>query len=149
MKILATNKLAYHNYFIEDTFEAGISLEGSEVKSLRQSKVDLKESFVLITRNNELILKNMFISPYEKTSTYKLDEKRDRKLLMHKSEIAKLLTKVQQKGFTLVPLKVYLNGKYIKIQVGLCKGKHTYDKKDVLMEKDKIREMQRDMKNHT
>lgn len=146
MKILATNRVANHNYFILQTFEAGIVLEGCEVKSLRAGKADLKDAFVLVTSAGELMLKNMYIAPYEKAGIVKLDDRRDRKLLMHKQEIAKLKDKVQQKGFTLVPLKVYLKDQYVKVDIGLAKGKHTYDKKDSLKEKDLEREVRRELK---
>lgn len=146
MKILATNRVANHNYFILQTFEAGIVLEGCEVKSLRAGKADLKDAFVLVTSAGELMLKNMYIAPYEKAGIVKLDDRRDRKLLMHKQEIAKLKDKVQQKGFTLVPLKVYLKDQYVKVDIGLAKGKHTYDKKDSLKEKDLEREARRELK---
>jgi len=147
MKILATNRIANYNYFILETFEAGVVLEGREVKSLRAGKLDLKDSFVLITSSDEMIVKNMYIAFYEKAQGSHLDDRRDRKLLMHKNQISKLRTKVQQKGLTLIPLKVYLKDKYVKIEVGLAKGKHTYDKKDTLIEKDKLRDAQRELKN--
>ena len=147
MKILATNRIANYNYFILETFEAGVVLEGSEVKSLRAGKVDLKDSFILITSSDEMILKNVYIASYEKAQNSHLNDRRDRKLLMHKSEISKLRTKVQQKGLTLIPLKVYLQDKFVKIEVGLAKGKHLYDKKDSLIEKDKLRDAERELKS--
>lgn len=147
MKILATNRIANYNYFILETFEAGIVLEGSEVKSLRSGKTDLRDSFILITGANEMVVKNIYIAPYEKAQNSHLDDRRDRKLLMRKTEIAKLRTKVQQKGLTLIPLKLYLKDEYVKVEVGLARGKHTYDKKDVLMEKDKARDAERELKN--
>lgn len=146
MKILATNRIANHNYFILQTFEAGIVLEGCEVKSLRAGKADLKDSFVLVTSTGELVLKNMYIAPYEKAGIVKLDDRRDRKLLMHKQEISRLKDKVQQKGLTIVPLKVYLKDQYVKVDIGLAKGKHTYDKKDSLKEKDLEREARRELR---
>lgn len=147
MKVLATNRIANYNYFILEAFETGIVLEGSEVKSLRAGKADLRDTFILITSANEMIVKNMYIAPYEKAQNSHIDERQDRKLLMHKSEIAKLKAKVKQKGLTLIPLKVYLKDEYVKIEIGLAKGKHEYDKKDVLMEKDKLRDAQRELKN--
>lgn len=146
MKILATNRIANHNYFILQTFEAGIVLEGCEVKSLRAGKADLKEAFVLVTSAGELVLKNMYVAPYEKAGIVKLKDRRDRKLLMHKQEITRLKQKVQQKGFALVPLKVYLKDQHVKVEIGLAKGKHTYDKKESLKEKDLEREARRELK---
>lgn len=147
MKILATNRIANHNYYILETFETGMVLEGCEVKSLRAGKADLKDSFILITNSNEMFVKNMYIAPYEKATNTHLEDRRDRKLLMHKTELAKLKAKVQQKGLTLVPLKLYLKNQYVKVEVGLAQGKHAYDKKDVLMEKDKLRDAERELKN--
>lgn len=149
MKLIANNKEAYHNYFVLDTFEAGICLIGSEVKSMRGGWCNLKDSFVTITHNNEMLVKNMFIKAYEKSSVFTPDERRERKLLMHKSEINKIKVKLREKGFTLVPLKCYFKDSRAKIELGLCKGKHTYDKKATLQEKDKRRELEREIKNYT
>ncbi len=149
MKQVATNKKAYHNYFVLKTFEAGISLVGCEVKSIRQGEISLADSFVVISKDDEIFVKNMYIKPYEKTTAYVPDARRSRKLLMHKSEIQKLHARVKEKGLTLMILSVYFNGKRVKLEVGLCQGKHTYDKKKVLAEKDRVRDMQREIKNYT
>jgi len=148
MKIITNNKKAHFNYFVESTLEAGISLLGPEVKSLRAGSCSLDESFIYITKNLEVFIKNMFIKKFDYSTNITFDEKRDRKLLLHKNEISKLGSKVKEKGFTLVPLKVYFNGKNIKVEIGLCKGKHTYDKKDSLKEKDLKREMDRTLKSY-
>ncbi len=148
MRIIATNKQAYHNYFVLSTYEAGLVLVGSEVKSVRLGNVNLKDSFVLI-RGGEAFVKNMHIKAYEKTTAFAVDDKRDRKLLLDKNEILKLGQQVKEKGLTIVPLKVYFNNQYVKLEIGLCKGKHTYDKKRVLADKDVERDMQRQMKNYS
>ena len=145
-KIIATNKKAYHDYFVEDTIEAGIVLEGSEVKSIRLGSVNLKDSFVFI-KKGEPFLCNAHVSPYTKGSIFNPDARRDRKLLLHKDEIRKLRAKVEQKGYTLVPLKIYFQQALVKVEIGLCRGKHTYDKKRTLMEKDVQRERDRAIKN--
>lgn len=148
MKTVATNKKAYHNYFVLKTYEAGIELVGCEVKSLRRGEVSLADSFVTISSGDEVFVKNMYIKPYEKATQYIPDARRSRKLLLHKSEIKKLHSKVIEKGITLMVLSLYLEGKYVKVELGLCQGKHLYDKKKVLAEKDKIRDMQRELKNY-
>lgn len=148
MKIVATNKKAYHDYFILDTIECGIVLVGSEVKSVRLGNVNLKDSFCSITQQNEVFVKGMHIKNYEKASAFLEDEKRNRKLLLNKHEINKLATKVKQSGFTLVPLKVYLKDSLVKVEIGLAKGKHTYDKKESLKEKDIMRDTSRILKNY-
>ena len=148
MKIVATNKKAYHDYFILDTVECGIVLVGSEVKSVRLGNVNLKDSFCSITSQNEVFVKGMHIKNYEKASAFLEDEKRNRKLLLNKHEINKLASKVKQSGFTLVPLKVYLKDSLVKIEIGLAKGKHTYDKKESLKEKDIMRDTSRILKNY-
>ena len=148
MKIVATNKKAYHDYFILDTIECGIVLVGSEVKSVRLGNVNLKDSFCSITQQNEVFVKGMHIKNYEKASAFLEDEKRNRKLLLNKHEINKLASKVKQSGFTLVPLKVYLKDSLVKIEIGLAKGKHTYDKKESLKEKDIMRDTSRILKNY-
>ena len=145
-KIVATNKKAYHDYFVEDTVEAGIVLEGSEVKSIRQGSVNLKDSYVFI-KKGEPYLCNAHVSPYDKGGAFNPEPRRDRKLLLHKDEIRKLRAKVEQKGYTLVPLKIYFSGSLVKVEVGLCRGKHTYDKKRTLIEKDVQRERERAIKN--
>ncbi|MBE5737296.1 MAG: SsrA-binding protein SmpB [Clostridiales bacterium] len=147
-KTISLNRQATHEYFILEKYEAGIVLEGSEVKSLRLGSVNLKDSFCVI-QNGELIIKNMHIALYEKAGAFNTkDAKRDRKLLLHKSEIIKLHAKVTQKGLTLVPLRLYFNQSLIKIELGLCQGKHTFDKKRSIMEKDIKREKERELKNY-
>ena len=134
-KILVKNKKARHEYFIEETYEAGIALAGSEVKSIRAGKANIKEAFVRIL-NNEAFIYNMHISPYEKGNTFNQDPLRTRKLLLHKKEIVKLMSLVAQKGLTLVPLAVYLKNGLVKIEVGVARGKKLYDKRQTLMERD-------------
>ena len=147
-KTISLNRQATHEYFILEKYEAGIVLEGSEVKSLRLGSVNLKDSFCVI-QNGELIIKNMHIALYEKAGAFNTkDAKRDRKLLLHKNEIIKLHAKVTQKGLTLVPLRIYFNQSLIKIELGLCQGKHTFDKKRSIMEKDIKREKERELKNY-
>ena len=147
-KIICLNKSANHEYFILERVEAGIVLEGSEVKSLRLGNVNLKDSFCLIY-NGELFIKNMHIALYDKAGAFNTkDSRRDRKLLLHRDEIIKLNSKVAQKGLTLVPLKLYLKQALIKMELGLCQGKHTYDKKRSIMEKDIKREKERELKNY-
>ena len=147
MKIIATNKKAYFDYFIISTFEAGIVLAGSEVKSIRLGHNNLKDSFITFS-HNEAFIKNMHISNYKDATIDKLDEKRSRKLLLNSSEIAKLISKTQEKGFTCVPLKIYLKDNLIKIEIALAKGKHLYDKKKTLAEKDIKRETERELKKY-
>lgn len=141
-KLIAQNKKARHDYFIEDTYEAGIALAGTEVKSCRQSKVNLRDSYVGI-KNGEAFAYNMHISPYEKGNIFNRDPVRPRKLLLHKREIMKLLGLTAQKGYTLVPTKMYLKRGKVKLEVGVAKGKHTYDKRHDLKEKAIKREMER------
>ena len=129
IKLIANNKKAYHDYFIEDTYEAGISLHGTEVKSLRMGKCSVKESFVRI-ENGEVFIYGMHISPYEKGNIFNKDPMRVKKLLMHRYEINKIEGKIAEKGYTLVPLKVYFKGSLVKIEVGLARGKKLYDKRD-------------------
>ncbi len=148
-KTICLNKAATHEYFILERVEAGIVLEGAEVKSVRLGNCQLKDSFCLI-ENGEMIIKNMHIAVYDKAGAFNSrDSRRARKLLLHKSEIAKLRAKVTQKGLTIVPLKLYLKQALIKIELGLCQGKHTYDKKRTKMEKDILREKEREVKNYT
>ena len=136
MKILIDNRLARHEYFIEDTIEAGIVLDGGEVKSLKGGNANLSDSFCLIA-NGEVFIKNAHVAVYDKSSAYNVkDSRRDRKLLLNKREIIRLKQKVAEKGYTLVPLKLYLKDALIKVELGVCKGKHTYDKKQTLKEKD-------------
>ena len=146
MKIIANNKKAHFNYFVESTLEAGISLLGPEVKSLRAGHCSLDESFIFITKDLEVFVKNMFIKKFDYANNITFDERRDRKLLLHKNEISKLGSKVKEKGFTIVPLKVYFNGSNVKVEIGLCIGKHTYDKKETLKEKDLKRDLDRTLK---
>ena len=126
IKLIANNKKARHDYFVEDSFEAGIVLHGTEVKSLRQGHCSIKESFVDID-NGEVFIHQMHISPYEKGNIFNKDPLRTRKLLLHKSEISKMIGQINQKGYTLIPLKVYFSGSLVKVQIGLCKGKKLYD----------------------
>ncbi len=148
MKLIASNKKAYFNYFVDTSIEAGISLMGPEVKSMRQGSAGLDDSFVYISKDMEVFVKNMFIKKFDYATNIHFDEKRDRKLLLHKSEISKLLTKVQEKGYTIVPLKVYFKDSKVKIELGLCKGKHTYDKKDNIKERDIKRDLDRTLKSY-
>lgn len=148
MKILAENRVARHEYFIDDTYEAGISLDGGEVKSVRAGSVNLRDSFCVI-KNAEVFIKNMHVAVYDKSGAFNTsDSKRDRRLLLHKSEIRRLIGKVNEKGYTLVPLKIYLKQSLIKVEVGLCKGKHTYDKKQSIKERDLDRSARKDVKNY-
>ena len=144
-RLVANNKKAYHDYFIEDSFEAGISLHGTEVKSLRMGKGSIKESFVKI-ENGEVFIYGMHISPYEKGNIFNKDPLRIKKLLLHRYEINKIQGKLNEKGFTLVPLKVYFKGSLVKVAVGLAKGKKQYDKRQDIAKKDQRREAQREFK---
>ena len=144
-KLIAQNKKAYHDYFIEETIQAGISLAGTEVKSLRAGKCSLKESYIQI-KDGEAFIYNMHISPYEQGNIFNKDPMRIKKLLMHKYEINKLNGKLQQKGLTLVPLQVYLKGGLVKVEVGLARGKKLYDKRDSLAKKDMKREAEKEFK---
>ena len=145
MKIISNNKKAYHDYFIEGTYECGISLHGTEVKSLRMGKCSVKEAFVKID-NGQVYVYGMHISPYEKGNIFNKDPLRVRKLLLHKSEIMKLNGKVTQKGYTLVPLQVYFKGSLVKVEIGLARGKKLYDKRADLAKKDQRRELEKDFK---
>ena len=132
MKVICENREARHEYFITDSIEAGISLDGGEVKSIRLGNVNMKDSFCSVS-DKGVFVKNMHISVYDKSGAYNVREaKRDRRLLLHKSEIRKLRAKIAEKGFTLVPLKLYFKQSLIKMELGVCKGKHTFDKKQVL-----------------
>lgn len=145
MKLIANNKKAYHDYFILETYEAGIALHGTEVKSLRMGKCSIKEAFIRV-ENEEVFIYGMHISPYEKGNIFNKDPLRVRKLLLHKYEIRKLLGKIKEKGMTLVPLKVYLKDSLVKVEIGLAKGKKLYDKRQDIAKKDQQREAQRDFK---
>lgn len=144
-KLVANNKKAYHDFFIEDKYEAGIELFGTEVKSIRMGKCSIKESFIRIHKG-EMYIYGMHINPYEKGNIFNKDPLRDRKLLLHKSEITKLGAKIAEKGYTLVPLQVYFKGSLVKVEVGLAKGKKLYDKRDDIAKKDQRREMEREFK---
>lgn len=135
MKIIATNKEAGYKYEIKQKIECGIELKGTEVKSLRDSKCNIKDSFALI-KNNEVILKNMYIAPYSHGNINNVNETRDRKLLLHKSEILKLILEIKQNNWTLVPTKIYFQGEYAKVELALCKGKKLYDKRESIKEKE-------------
>ena len=145
IKLIANNKKAFHDYFIEDTYEAGISLAGTEVKSLRMGKCSVKEAFVRIERG-EVYVYGMNISPYEKGNIFNKDPLRVRKLLLHKYEINKIEAKIKEKGFTLVPLKVYFKDSLGKVEIGLARGKKLYDKREDIAKKDLKREAERDFK---
>lgn len=144
-KLVANNKKAYHDYFIDDKIEAGIELFGTEVKSIRMGKCSVKESFIKIEKG-EMFIYGMHISPYEKGNIFNKDSLRVRKLLLHKVEIRKLEAKVAEKGYTLVPLQVYFKGSLVKVEVGLARGKKLYDKRQDLAKKDQKREVERDFK---
>ena len=145
-KSVAQNRKAYHDYFIEDKFEAGIELSGTEVKSIRQGNLNLKDSFCNI-KNGEIFLLGMHVSPYEKGNIFNKDPRRTRKLLMHKREILRLGAKAQQDGYAIVPLSVYFKGPRVKVEIGLAKGKKLYDKREAAAQRDAKREMDRAMKN--
>ncbi len=145
VKLIANNKKAYHDFFILDTYEAGIALHGTEVKSLRMGKCSIKESFIRI-ENGEVFIYGMHISPYEKGNIFNKDPLRVKKLLLHKAEINKLFGKIKEKGMSVVPLKVYLKGSLVKVEIGLAKGKKLYDKRDDIAKKDQKREAERDFK---
>ena len=144
-KLIAKNPTAYHNYNIKESIEAGIVLSGTEIKSIRNGKVNLKDSYATI-KNGECFIYGMHISPYEKGNIFNKDPLRVRKLLLHKAEINKLLGKIKEKGMSVVPLKVYLKGSLVKVEIGLAKGKKLYDKRDDIAKKDQTREAQRDFK---
>lgn len=144
-KLLANNKKARHDYFLEEIYECGISLHGTEVKSLRMGKCSIKEAFVHI-ENGEVILYGMHISPYEKGNIFNRDPLRPKKLLLHKREILKLQGRIKEKGYTIVPVQVYLKGSLVKVQVALAKGKKLYDKRQDIAKKDQRREAEREFK---
>ena len=147
MKIIATNKSASFEYFIEDKYEAGIVLEGNEIKSLREGNVNMNDCFCFL-RDGEISVKNMHIALYDKSDAFSTkNTRRDRKILLHKQEIAKIAGKINRQGYTLVPLKLYFKGSLVKIEIALCKGKHTYDKKQTIAERDTKRSVDRDIKN--
>lgn len=141
-KLVANNKKAFHDYFIDDKYETGIELYGTEVKSIRMGKCSIKEAFVRI-ENGQVYVYGMHISPYEKGNIFNRDPLRQRKLLMHRKEIDRLVSKIKEKGFTLVPLQVYLKGSLVKVEIGLARGKKLYDKREDLAKKDARREIER------
>ncbi|ABP66708.1 SsrA-binding protein [Caldicellulosiruptor saccharolyticus DSM 8903] len=147
IKVIATNRKAYHDYFIEETIEAGIELKGTEVKSVRLGHVNLKDSFARV-ENGEVFLYNMHISPYEKGNIFNVDPMRDRKLLLHKSEINRLAGYVQQKGYTLIPLKIYLKRGKIKVELAVAKGKKLFDKREAIAKRDAELEIRKKMKEY-
>ena len=144
-KLIANNKKAYHDFFLEERYEAGIELHGTEVKSMRMGKCSIKEAFIRI-ENGEVIIYGMHVSPYEKGNIFNKDPLRERKLLLHKKEIAKLIGMSQQNGYTIIPLKAYFKGSYVKILIGVCRGKKNYDKRDAIAEKEAKRKIERAMK---
>ena len=146
IKLVANNKKAYHDYFIEEKYEAGIELFGTEVKSIRQGKCSIKEAYVSID-NGEAFVEGMNISPYEKGNIFNREPLRKRRLLLHKREIMKLAGQVQAKGYTLMPLQVYFKNGRVKIEIGLARGKKLYDKRDDLKKKAMKRETERDFRN--
>jgi SsrA-binding protein len=142
IKPVAQNKKAYHEYFVEEAYECGLSLQGTEVKSIREGRVNLKESFCMI-RNGEIFAEGMHISPYEQGNVFNHDPLRPKKLLMHKNEIRKLAGLVSRQGYALIPLKVYLKDGRMKLELGLCKGKQLHDKRDAAAERDAQRDIER------
>ena len=146
IKIVAKNSKAFHDYFIEDRYEAGIELAGTEVKSIRQGNVNLKDSFCII-KDGEMSVLAMHISPYEKGNIFNKDPRRTRRLLMHKREIMRLFGKIKQDGYSLVPLSIYFKGPRVKLEVGLARGKKLYDKRDSAAKRDAKREIDRAMKS--
>ena len=145
IKQISKNRKAYHDYFVEESFEAGIALSGTEVKSIRQGTMNLKDSYCTI-KDGDIFVRGMHISPYEKGNIFNKDPLRVRKLLMHKREITKLFNAIKQDGLTIIPLSVYLKGQRVKVQVGLCRGKKLYDKREDASRRDAKREMERAIK---
>ena len=146
-KIIAQNKKAFHDYFVEEKYEAGIVLEGNEIKSVRAGNVNMNDSFCFV-RGNTVSVKNMHIALFDKSDAFSTkDTRRDRKLLLHKAEIAKISGKINRQGYTLVPLKMYFKDALIKMEIALCKGKHTYDKKQAIADRDTKRSVDRELKN--
>ncbi len=147
IKLISQNKKAYHDYFIEETYECGIALVGTEVKSIRLGQVNLKDSFASV-QSGEVMLLGMHISPYEKGNIFNKDPLRERKLLMHKSEIRRLIGKVKEDGYSLVPTKVYLKGSKVKVEIALARGKKLYDKRNAIAEKEAKRRIDRKIKEY-
>ncbi len=145
-KLVANNKKAYHDYFIEDNFEAGIVLNGTEVKSLRTGKCSIKESFIRIEKG-EVFIYGMHISPYEHGNIFNTDPLRVRKLLLHKEQIRKMAGKIAEQGYTIVPLQIYFSNGRAKMEIGIAKGKKNYDKRETIAKKDQLRQAQKDFKN--
>lgn len=146
IKIAAQNKKAYHDYFVDETYEAGIALAGTEVKSIRQGAVNMKDSFCRVEAG-EMMMYGVHISPYEKGNVFNKDPMRTRKLLLHKKEIMKLLGLCGKEGFTLVPLKMYFSGSKVKVEIGLCRGKKNYDKRDAEAKKQANRDIERELRD--
>ena len=146
VKTAAQNRKAFHDYFVEERYEAGIELAGTEVKSIRGGQLNLKDSYCAVTKEGELMVYNMHISPYDKGNIFNKDPLRARKLLMHRSEINKLAGKTVEKGYTIVPLQVYMKNGLVKIEIGLGRGKKLYDKRQDIAKKDQRRENERDFK---
>lgn len=146
IKLVANNKKAYHDYFVDETYEAGIELFGTEVKSIRQGHCSIKEAFINAYKG-ELFIEGMHINPYEKGNIFNKDPLRTRKLLMHRSEINKLMGRSAEKGFTLIPLEVYFKGSRVKLKLGLCRGKKLYDKREDMAKKEQRRELEREFKS--
>ena len=147
-KLIANNKKAYHDFFIDETYECGIALHGTEVKSMRMGKCSIKEAFVRI-EDGEVFVYGMHVSPYEKGNIFNKDPLRVKKLLLHKYEINKLLGKIKEKGYTLVPLQVYFKDGKVKVEIGLARGKKLYDKRDAIAKKDQRREAEKEFKVRT
>jgi SsrA-binding protein len=147
IKIISQNKKAYHDYFVEERYEAGVELFGTEVKSIRAGKVNIKESYCDI-KDGEVFAVGMHISPYEQGNVFNKDPLRPKKLLLHKREILKLFGLTAQKGYTLVPLQIYLKNSRVKVEIGLCRGKKLYDKRDDMARNDARRDMERAFKSH-
>lgn len=147
-KLVANNKKARHDYFVEDSYEAGIVLTGTEIKSVRAGKVSIKESYIRIDKNGEMILLGMHISPYEQGNRFNVDPLRERKLLLHKREIQKIAGKIKETGLTIIPLNMYINedGR-AKLEIGVCRGKKNYDKRDSIAKRDADRKMDRAIKD--
>jgi SsrA-binding protein len=145
IKVLASNRKAYHDYHIDETYETGIALTGTEIKSVRAGSVNLRDAYAQV-RNGELWMMNVHIAPYEPASRQNVDPYRDRKLLMHRKEILRLFGKVQEKGYTLVPLRMYLKKNHAKVEIGLARGKKQYDKREAISKRDAAREMERAVK---
>lgn len=146
IKVIAQNKKAYADYFIDETIEAGIVLTGTEVKSLREGKANLKDSYVII-KDNEAWLLNCHISPYSHGNIFNHDPLRTRKLLLHRKEIERLKGKIQQKGYTLIPLKLYFKGPYVKVEIALARGRKKYEKRDIIKKREAQREIERVLKS--